>query len=63
MSKGKALRHRRTLKGVLAPDSSLLHVAPKVDFWALAGMPAKAEPVSICANGSNVTVTWIERSS
>jgi hypothetical protein len=63
MSKGRALRRRRTLRGVLSSDSSLLHVGGKVDFFAMAGMPKTAEPAGICTNGSNVTVTWIERSS
>lgn len=56
------LRYRtRTLKRVVESSSSLLHLSQKVDFFSLAGMPSRGEPISLELRGEDVRVRWAEK--
>lgn len=51
---------QKTLRDVIDPSSSLLHLGRRIDFFRLAGMPSTGEPLSIQAYGAHVRVRWVE---
>ena len=52
--------HRKTVKGVLAPDSCILH-HHSINWLAIVGAPEGAELVALNSFGSDVTVRWAVR--
>ena len=53
-------RVTRTLRGVAAESTSLLHLAGKVDFLKMAGAPEGASLVSIQLRGDSLKLVWVE---
>jgi hypothetical protein len=53
------VKQTKVLKGVVRPDSSMLHLS-SVDWAALAEVPEEAVNVTITFTGSDVKVEWEE---